>query len=120
VYDEALRPSGLKGTQFNQLVVLAIAKTPTVKRLAEILAVDRTSLTRSLAPLERDGLITNVPSEDGRERKLVLTDLGRRRLKDATKLWAQAQQRVAEVLGPLRGGALTKSLKAVEDAFRVG
>src|SRR5438132_6901275 len=67
IYDQALRPSGLKGTQFNQLVALALLKTGTVKKLAQILVVDRTSLTRSLAPLERDGLVQSLPSTDARE-----------------------------------------------------
>jgi len=57
IYDDGLRPSGLKGTQFNQLVALALLRTATVQKLAKILVVDRTSLTRSLVPLERDNLV---------------------------------------------------------------
>jgi DNA-binding MarR family transcriptional regulator len=115
IYDETLRPSGLKGTQFNQLVALALLRTATVQKLAKILVLDRTSLTRSLAPLERDGLVQSLPSVDGRERNLALTSLGYQRLREATRLWERAQRRVAKALGPTKTRELTESLKgAVE------
>lgn len=117
IYDEALRPSGLKGTQFNQLVALALMQTATVKRLAQILVVDRTSLTRSLAPLERDGLVRSQPGEDARERNLALTDLGRQRLQAAMLLWQQAQARVSKTLGPEKTRKLGKSLKRATEAL---
>jgi DNA-binding MarR family transcriptional regulator len=120
IYDQALRPSGLKGTQFNQLVALALLKIGTVKKLAQILVVDRTSLTRSLAPLERDGLVQSLPSTDGRERKLALTGLGYQRLKEATRLWDQAQRRVAKELGPIKARELTENLKSVAEALGNG
>jgi DNA-binding MarR family transcriptional regulator len=117
IYDEALRPSGLKGTQFNQLVALALLKTGTVKKLAKILVVDRTSLTRSLIPLERDGLVQSLPSDDGRERKLTLTGLGYQRLREATRRWEQAQRRVTKALGPGKARGLTESLQEAEAAL---
>jgi DNA-binding MarR family transcriptional regulator len=119
IYDEALRPTGLKGTQFNQLVALALLKTATVKKLARILTVDRTSLNRSLAPLERDGLVKSLPGADGRERVLELTSLGYRRLKEAIGLWEQAQSRVAEGLGPTRLRALHESLASTAETLRI-
>jgi len=118
IYDETLRPTGLKGTQFNQLVALALMKTATVKRLARTLVVDRTSLNRSLAPLERDGLVKSLPGTDGRERVLELTSLGYRRLKKAIALWEQAQRRVAEGLGPANLRALHESLASTAETFR--
>jgi DNA-binding MarR family transcriptional regulator len=119
IYDDALRPSGLKGTQFNQLVALALLKTATVTKLARILMVDRTSLNRSLAPLERDGLVKSLPGADGRERVLELTSLGCRRLKAAISLWEQAQGRVAAGLGPTKLRALHASLEDTAEALRI-
>jgi DNA-binding MarR family transcriptional regulator len=112
VYDVALRPAGLRGTQFNLLVALALHETTTVMRLAKTLATDRTSLTRALAPLERDGLIESCASEDGRERLLSLTRDGARRLSEAVQRWEQAQKRIVEVLGGTGWRQLTTSLKS--------
>jgi DNA-binding MarR family transcriptional regulator len=120
IYDDGLRPSGLKGTQFNQLVALALLRTATVQKLAKILVVDRTSLTRSLVPLERDNLVQSLPSVDGRERKLALTSLGYQRLREATRLWELAQRRVAKALGPTRTRALTESLKGAAEVLGEG
>jgi DNA-binding MarR family transcriptional regulator len=117
IYDETLRPSGLKGTQFNQLVALALLRTATVQKLAKILVVDRTSLTRSLLPLERDGLVQSLPSADGRERKLALTGLGYRRLRKATRLWERAQRRVEKALGPTKTRELTESLNGAAEVL---
>ena len=120
IYDDGLRPSGLKGTQFNQLVALALLRTATVQKLAKILVVDRTSLTRSLVPLERDNLVQSLPSVDGRERKLALTSLGYQRLREATRLWELAQRRVAKALGSTRTRALTESLKGAAEVLGEG
>ena len=117
IYDETLRPSCLKGTQFNQLVALALLRTATVQKLAKILVVDRTSLTRSLIPLERDGLVQSLPSADGRERKLALTSLGYQRLREATRLWERAQRRVEKALGPTKTRELTESLKGAAEVL---
>jgi DNA-binding MarR family transcriptional regulator len=117
IHDEALRPTGLKGTQFNLLVALTLAKSPTMKRLAEILGVDRTSLTRSLAPLERDGLVESAAGEDGRERKLKLTRSGRRKVREAAERWRVARALVSERLGARNSEEFNRRLKTVEDAL---
>jgi len=88
IYDDALRPSGLKGTQFNQLVALALLRTATVQKLAKILVVDRHVAYGAVwYPLERANLVQSLRSVDGRERKLALTSLGYQRLRKATRLW---------------------------------
>src|SRR5919204_12295 len=70
IFDEALRPSGLRGTQFNLLIALSVLERATVARLAEALQLDPTTLTRNLAPLERDGLVESERGPTG-------TDAGR-------------------------------------------
>jgi DNA-binding MarR family transcriptional regulator len=112
LYDEALRPVGLRGTQFNLLVALALHQTATVTQLAKTLVVDRTTLTRGLAPLERDRLIESRAGEDGRERLLELTGRGRERLVEAARHWEQAQAAVVQRLGETRWRQLTSSLEA--------
>ena len=61
--------------------------------------MDRTTLTRNLKPLERDGLIQIEPGQDQRERMVKLTEAGRDRLAQAFPLWQQAQVQVVEALG---------------------
>lgn len=99
VFDEALRPHGLRGTQFSLLVTISLTPTPTVGVLAEVLAADRTTLTRTLAPLERDGLVASERGEDRRQRRLRLTPRGQARLAAAVPAWDRAQAWVMERLG---------------------
>jgi DNA-binding MarR family transcriptional regulator len=113
VYDEALRPSGLRGTQFNLLVALALAKKTTVKRLAAILGVERTTLTRAISLLERDGLLRSLASPDGRERPLELTERGFERLALATAHWERAQAHVTKKLGQAQAAQLQDTLHSV-------
>lgn len=114
-FDEALRPHGLKGTQFSLLVAVGLADGPTVGRLAEILAADRTTLTRTLAPLERDGLIESRPGSDKRERCLQLTAEGERRIEGASRDWEKAQQQILEEVGRGSWESLMNGLRAVHD-----
>lgn len=99
LFDEMLQPSGLRVTQFSILVVICILGSATISRLAETLVTDRTTLTRNLKPLEKQGLIKTVPGEDRRMRVISLTDEGRKALIAAFPLWKQAQSHIVERLG---------------------
>lgn len=100
VYDELMLETGLRSTQFNLLTAISLAKEPSVTRLAELLELDRTTLTRNLRPLERDGLVKAVPSrDDARLRRMQLTAKGQRALERALPLWEQAQHRLVTALG---------------------
>jgi DNA-binding MarR family transcriptional regulator len=112
IYDDALRPTGLRGTQFTLLVALALLETATVTSVATAMGVDRTSLTRALVPLERDGLVESVSGDDGRERVLTLTNAGSARVNEAIGHWEEAQQRVVDALGNPRWKELLASLQA--------
>src|SRR6476659_8600571 len=72
LYDDALRPAGVRTTQFTLLNAIRIAGPATVRRLATTVVMDRTTLTRDLRPLERQGLVLIEPGEDRRERKVDL------------------------------------------------
>jgi len=111
-YDEILEPSGLRGTQFSLLVALSLMGQAPLLRVADELGLDRTTMTRNLAPLERDGLVASVPGSDRRVRLIELTDAGRRRLAKALPLWENAQQRVVDTLGERRWRELLAALQA--------
>jgi DNA-binding MarR family transcriptional regulator len=99
LYDDALRPSGLRVTQFSILATLAHLRQANLRQLEQRLAVDQTTLTRSLALLERDGVIERIPHPDGRIKAVRPTDQGRRMLEAAWPLWTRAQGLVLRELG---------------------
>jgi len=99
LYDDALRPSGLRATQFSILATIAGKNEANLKQLEDALAIDQTTLTRSLNLLERDRLIERAPHPDGRIKPMRLTAKGRRALEIARPLWAQAQQKVLREIG---------------------
>ncbi len=94
LYDEKLRPVGLRATQFPLLVTIRLLGPVSVNELAEELVMDRTTLTRNLKPLERDGLIESRPGSDRRVREVLLSAHGHQVLKRAHPLWQEAQEEV--------------------------
>ena len=99
LYDDVLRPSGLRVTQFSILASIARRGEANLKELEASLAIDQTTLTRSLGLLERDGVIERASHPDGRIKAMRLTRKGRRVLNVARPLWAQAQDKVLRDLG---------------------
>jgi len=98
-YDEALRPVGLTNGQFSLLMSLNRPEPPTISSVSKLLAMDRTTLTANIKPLERRGLLrVTVDEADRRSRRLTLTDDGRDILKVALPLWEQAQKDNATIL----------------------
>src|SRR5438445_11958391 len=99
LYDDILRPSGLRVTQFSILGAIARLGAANLRQLEYMLAIDQTTLTRSLNLLDRDRVIEAVPHPDGRIKAMRLTRKGRRVLNVARPLWAQAQDKVLRDLG---------------------
>jgi DNA-binding MarR family transcriptional regulator len=99
LYDDVLRPSGLRVTQFSILASIARMGEANLRQLEDALAIDQTTLTRSLNLLERDSVIARVPHPDGRIKAMRLTSKGRRVLEAARPLWARAQGKVLRELG---------------------
>jgi DNA-binding MarR family transcriptional regulator len=114
-YDEALRPVGLRSTQFTVLVAASVANGIPLNQLATILGLERTTLTRSLDAIEKEGLI-RVESVDGRTRKVVLTQRGQDRLALALPLWNQAQQNLRRRLGEQRWAIVNDALAMLTEA----
>lgn len=103
LFEEKLRPRGLRATQFSVLAALALKGPTPVKALAETLGLERTTLTRIGALLERNGWVSTARSEDARQRLFRLTGAGRRKLEGAFPAWKEAQDLVDRRLaGPAR------------------
>jgi DNA-binding MarR family transcriptional regulator len=100
LYDDILRPSGLRVTQFSILATIARRGEANLRHLERALAIDQTTLTRSVNLLERDRMIERVPNPDGRVKAMRLSGKGQRLLDVARPLWAQAQDRVLREVGP--------------------
>jgi DNA-binding MarR family transcriptional regulator len=105
-YDEALRPLGLTNGQFSILMSLNRPEAAAMADVAALLAMDRTTLTANLKPLERRGLVAvSVSTTDKRGRRLTLTESGRDVLSEAAPIWERAQaenQRLLEEIDPDR------------------
>ena len=109
-YDEILAPSGLHITQFTLLAGLAQAAPISINRFAELMGMDRTTLTRNLGPLSKQGWARVEVGEDHRMRVVTLTQEGKRVLAQALPLWQQAQSQVLDRLGPQHVEALLAEL----------
>jgi DNA-binding MarR family transcriptional regulator len=113
-YDQHLASSGLRTTQFSILTKLKRNGPMMINRLAEDMAMDRTTLGRNILPLERDGLIRIEPAaHDRRAKELHLTATGVKRQQAALKGWTEAQGRFEETFGPQRAAQLRTMLRAV-------
>lgn len=98
-YDEALRPLGLRATQFTVLQALSIAKNVTQGQLGRILAMDSTTLTRTLEIMSARGWIAKVPGKDRRVRRLRLARSGENLLRRSLPRWEQVQSRLRRRMG---------------------
>ena len=98
-FDNTLRPAGLRATQFNILAEIFGAGEASITQLTRTLVMDQTTLTRGLALLERNGLLSTVPKPDGRVKYVRLTKKGERTLKTAFPLWASAQASMLQLIG---------------------
>ncbi|HEX4321157.1 MAG TPA: MarR family transcriptional regulator [Acidobacteriaceae bacterium] len=101
-YEGHFRGSGLRGTQFTILSVLAQAGPLPMTRLADLLGVERTTLTRNLMVLARQGLVAWTGEQDGRVRKALLTKSGDAMLHTCLPHWMAAEASVGKVLKRFR------------------
>ena len=114
VYSEEMRPIGLKRSQYSILGYLQKLGVAQLTELADLLFMDRTTLSRNLKPLQKQGLITVTPSAlDRRAKELRLTDEGKALFKDATKYWRRAQKRILDAFGAENWSKLEASLKTL-------
>lgn len=102
LYEEVLRPLGLRGTQFTILQALSLAGEVSQGQLGEILALDSTTLTRTLAIMDRRGWIARRRGEDEREWRLSLSKAGRKEFERVSPSWGRVQERLRAQLGDRR------------------
>jgi DNA-binding MarR family transcriptional regulator len=110
LYDDALAETGLTTNQFSILRTLAREGDLPLSRLAESMVMDRTSLYRTLGPIERQGWIEIVAAGSGKVRIARLTPAGRATMAQATPLWEAVQHRVAGSFGVEGWAALEAAL----------
>ena len=99
LYEEALRPLGVRASQFTILQLLALAGEMTQGEMGQILVMDSTTLTRTLAIMSRHGWITRRRGKDRREWWIQLSNTGRTQFERALPHWQNVQERLKKKLG---------------------
>lgn len=98
-FDIALKPAGITSGQFSLLMSLNRPEPPNLGSVAALLAMDRTTLTANLKPLEGRGLVETAPApNDRRARLLRLTQAGRAVLAEATPIWRHVHGEIEKTL----------------------
>ena len=115
-YDRALRPLGLRATQFTALQALARAGALSQRHLGRLLVMDSTTLTRNLGVLRRRGWVARRRGRDRREWRLSLTPAGEARLRRALPRWERVQERLRRRLGEGRWNHLLQWTNQVTTA----
>ena len=113
-FDEALRPFDLTNGQFSLMMSLNRPEPAPMAAVASLLAVDRTTLTAALKPLERRGLVkVTSDSKDRRSRLMVLTAQGMKLLASAVPVWQRTHEEVETLLPEGDPDRLRKNLRAL-------
>jgi DNA-binding MarR family transcriptional regulator len=133
-YDEALKPTGVKVTQFTILMAIAsessvggaggaVKTKGSITNIARLAMVDRTTLTRSLKILEDDKLIEIRKAQPGNKRRVSITAKGVKKMKEIYPYWFRAQRQLARALTPVKTRELRHLLadmKKSAEALHVG
>lgn len=117
-YDAILAPSGLNGSQFGLLATLSEAAPITINNLAELMGMDRTTLTRNLDVLMKRRLILSQPGDDRRMRLVCVSPEGDQAFQLAWPLWQEAQTSIEQAFGRERFDALLEELAAIRALVR--
>jgi DNA-binding MarR family transcriptional regulator len=113
-FDEALRPLGLTNGQFSLMMSLNRPVAPSMGSVAALLAMDRTTLTANLKPLERRGLVrVTVDATDRRSRLMTLTPAGRKLLAEAVPIWKRTHAALDRLMGDSGLDRLRADLRAL-------
>lgn len=118
LYDDYLRPSGLRVTQFALLGALARGRAMTVGELATAMVMDRTTLTRNLRLVEREGWIRTSAGKDRRQRLVEITPAGRKVWESAIPHWRAAQRHMLDGIGSEAWPRLRDELATATEAAR--
>src|SRR5213076_1731 len=113
LYDDALRPLGLKASQLNILIVTAKLGLARPGQVCEILQLDASTLSRNVKPLQAHGWVEIVPGEDARAQPFRLRPKGKRLIEKAVPAWEEDQRRASELLGNEGISLLDKAARKV-------
>jgi len=116
-YDEALRPAGVNASQLAILTAIDVDEATSIAALSKRLAMDRTTLSRNLKPLESAGLVRLGAEGWKRSKTVHLTAQGRRLLTRAKALWDAAQTSFLERFGKSEWKRLERDLRAIAALF---
>jgi DNA-binding MarR family transcriptional regulator len=118
-FDEAFRPLGITSGQFSLLMSLNRPEPPAMGSVAALLAMDRTTLTAALKPLQRHGLVdVKEDAEDRRSRRVCLTRAGRALLSEALAVWRSTHDALDDLLAGAAGDSLPESLRRLTGALQ--
>src|SRR5262249_39714653 len=109
LYDEALRPHGLKVSQLNILIVTAKLGLARPAQVCEILHLDASTLSRNVERMRANGWLEIVPEEDARAQPFRLTPQGKRLIEKSVPAWEEAQRQAADLLGDEGSAILDKA-----------
>jgi DNA-binding MarR family transcriptional regulator len=113
-YDKIMAPSGLRATQFTILTVLNSTDSVTITELANYLVMERTTLTRNLKPLEKEGYLKIIPDiHDRRSRRIKITSSGEKIQKAAMPYWREAQEKMVSFMGKTNSKQFISDLQFV-------
>jgi DNA-binding MarR family transcriptional regulator len=113
-FDDVFRPLDLTHGQFSLLMSLNRPEPPTIGAVAELLAMDRTTLTAALKPLERRGLVkVSIDKKDKRSRRLTITATGRALLTRAFPLWRETHASIDQLVAGCRPNDLRGALRTL-------
>jgi DNA-binding MarR family transcriptional regulator len=112
-YDQALAPCGLTITQFTMLVMLSRRSFDSITEMADELALERSSLSRNLSRLDQRDLVQRT--DDGRARRITITEAGRDKVQEAYPLWRETQRQVEDELGWAEWGDARMLLRRLAD-----
>jgi DNA-binding MarR family transcriptional regulator len=107
-FDTALRPHGIKATQFTLLAALALKGPQPIGALAEFIGVDRTTLTRNLAVAREQSLVRIGSGEDARARVASITARGHQTLRRAFSAWRETQHELSNAIGVVASDSLRR------------
>src|SRR3954447_7178564 len=114
LYDDALRPLGLKVSQLNILVVTAKLGLARPAQVCDILQLDTSTLSRNVERMRAKGWLEVVPGEDARTQPFRLTPQGKRLIEKAVPAWEEAQRRATELLGDEGIALLDRAAKKLQ------
>ncbi len=98
-FDAMLRPHGVRATQFTLLALLELKGPQSIGDLAEAVGAERTTLTRNIARIEEQSLVSSRPGDDSRSRIVSITPKGRKLLMKAFPAWRKAQSELTSRIG---------------------